>query len=336
MRGELLIRAAGPGVTIQDAGRFGYGRFGVTPAGPMDMAAFETATRIVDATAAIEISLGGITIESEGASFAIAIAGGDFDIRLDGQRLPPACVLHLPPGAPLTIRPGRWGAWCYLAIGGRFDLPPALGALATHARSGLGPKPLAAGDRMSILDLSPAPERLTALEAPWLTPDDSPIRVMPGPQDDYFSPEAIARFLDTPWRVGERSDRMAYALEGPPVVHARGHDIVSDGAAMGAIQIPGSGAPFVLMADRQPTGGYPKIATVIGVDLGRLAQKRPGETIHFQKTTHAAAVEARRERFAALTRGPQRVTLSAELTTERLLSGNLVGGVISARDEPSP
>lgn len=336
MRGELFIRAAGPGVTIQDAGRFGYGRFGVTPAGPMDMAAFQTAIRIMDAAAAIEISLGGITIESEGAPLAIAIAGGDFDIRLDSQRLPPACVLRLSPGAPLAIRAGGWGAWCYLAIGGHFDLPPALGALATHARSGLGPKPLAAGDRLSILDLSPAPEGVSALEAPWLKPDASPIRVMTGPQEDYFYPEAIARFLDTPWRLGGRSDRMAYALEGPPVVHARGHDIVSDGAAMGAIQIPGSGAPFVLMADRQPTGGYPKIATVIGADLGRLAQKRPGETIHFQATTHAAAVDARRELFAALDRGPQRKSFRVELTSETLLSGNLVGGVISASDEPSP
>ena len=336
MRAGLLIRAAGPGVTIQDAGRFGYGRFGVTPAGPMDSAAYQTATAAAGASAAIEISLGGLTLESVDAPLAVAIAGGGFDIRLDGRRLPSACLLPLPPGAPLTIRAGDWGGWCYLAIGGRFDLPPTLGALATHARAGLGPKPLAAGDRLTLIEPAPAPAEICSLLAPWLTPDAAPIRVMPGPQDDYFSGETLAQFLATPWRLDVRSDRMAYALAGPPVVHARGHDIVSDGAAMGAIQIPGSGAPFVLMADRQPTGGYPKIATVIGADLGRLAQKRPGETIHFQATTHAAAVEARRALFAALAQGPQRVALTADLTAEALLAGNLVGGVISATDDPPP
>jgi biotin-dependent carboxylase-like uncharacterized protein len=333
-RAGLLIRAAGPGVTIQDAGRFGYARYGVTPAGPMDPGAFAAATGAVGANAAIEVSLGGLSLESLDIPLAIAIAGGGFDIRLDGQSLPAACLLALTPGKTLTIRAGGWGAWCYLAFGGRFDLPLTLGALATHARSGLGPAPLAAGDRLTILDPSPAPDAACALQAPWLAPDAAPIRVMPGPQDDYFSPQAMARFLQTPWRLGARSDRMAYALEGPPIDHALGHDIVSDGAAMGAIQIPGSGAPFVLMADRQPTGGYPKIATVIGADLGRLAQKRPGETIHFQASNYEAAVATRRAYMAALAQGPQRTALAGDMTTEALLAGNLVGGVISAMDEP--
>lgn len=336
MRVRVLIRAAGPGVTVQDAGRFGYARFGVTPAGPMDPAAFQTATGVVGATAAIEISSGGLALESVDAPLAVAIAGGGFDIRRDGQRLPAACVLRLPPGALLTVRAGDWGAWAYLALGGRFDLSPTLGALATHARSGLGPKPLAAGDHLTIVDPVPAPEADYALEAPWLARETAPIRVMPGPQDDYFSPEALAGFLETPWRLGVRSDRMAYALEGPPIAHARGHDIVSDGVVMGAIQIPGSGAPFVLMADRQPTGGYPKIATVIGADLGRLAQKRPGETIRFQATNRETAVEGRRALFAALARGPLRRAPGRDMTTEMLLADNLVGGVISATDDPPP
>jgi len=332
-RAGLVIRAAGPGVTIQDAGRFGYARYGVTPAGPMDPGAFAAATGAVGATAAIEISLGGLSLESPDIPLAVALAGGGFDIRLDGHILAPACLLALPPGALLTIRAGDWGAWCYLAFGGRFDFPLTLGALATHARSGLGPAPLAAGDRLTILDPSPAPDAPSALRAAWLGPDAAPIRVLPGPQDDYFTPQAMTRFLDTPWRIGPRSDRMAYALEGPPVVHARGHDIVSDGAAMGAIQIPGSGAPFVLMADRQPTGGYPKIATVIGADLGRLAQRRPGDTIRFRIVSYEAAVAARRNYLLELAQGPFRTALAGGITTEALLAGNLVGGVISATDE---
>ncbi|MBL1256006.1 biotin-dependent carboxyltransferase family protein [Methylocystis sp. Sn-Cys] len=332
MSARLRIRAAGPGVTVQDAGRFGYSRFGVTPAGPMDEAAFLMATRAVGAAAAIEVSLGGVTLESEGASLAVAIAGGAFDIRLDADKLPPACLIALAPGARLAIRAGGSGAWCYVAVGARFDLPLALGSLSTHARSGIGPKPLAAGDALRLLDVAPAPQGAQAIDAPWLARDDAPIRVMFGPQDDYFTPEAIEALLSCEWRVGARSDRMAYALEGPKLSHSRGHDIVSDGAAIGAIQIPGSGAPFVLMADRQPTGGYPKIATVIGADLGRLAQLRPGETLRFTKVGWAEAVAARAALKNKLAAGAVLTPLAAEVSTEKLLAVNLIGGVVSGRE----
>ena len=126
---------------------------------------------------------------------------------------------------------------------------------------------------------------------------------------------------------------MAYRLEGPAIRHRRGHDIVSDGVAMGAIQIPGDGAPLALMADRQPTGGYPKIATVIGAaDLGRLAQLRPGEGLSFRAVDWDEAVAARRAYFEAMEAGATREPLGAEMTTESLLAENLVGGVVNARD----
>ncbi len=332
MRARLYIRAAGPGVTIQDAGRFGYSRYGVTRAGPMDEAAFAAATRAVGSAAAIEASLGGCTFEAEGATLAVAVAGGAFDIRLDDAKLPPGCFFPLAPGARLTIRAGASGAWCYAAIGARFDLPLALGSLSTHARSGLGPKPLAAGDALPLLDLAPAPHGPCAIEEPWLAPDAAPIRVMLGPQDDYFPPESLEAFLSCEWRVGARSDRMAYALEGPRLAHSRGHDIVSDGAVMGAIQVPGSGAPFVLMADRQPTGGYPKIATVIGADLGRFAQLRTGETVRFRKVDREEAVAARVALKSKMAAGASLTPLAAEMSTEKLLAANLISGVVSGRD----
>ncbi len=125
---------------------------------------------------------------------------------------------------------------------------------------------------------------------------------------------------------------MAYRLEGPAIHHRRGHDIVSDGVAMGAIQIPGDGAPLALLADRQPTGGYPKIATVIGADLGRLAQLRPGEDLSFRAVDWDEAVAARRDYFAAIAAGVKRAPLCAEMTAESLLAENLVGGVVDARD----
>jgi 5-oxoprolinase (ATP-hydrolysing) subunit C len=332
MSARLLVRAAGPGVTVQDAGRFGLARYGVTPAGPMDAAAFRTAARAVGAAAAIEVSLGGATLEAEGATLAVAIAGGVFDIRLDDEKLPSACLLALHPGARLAIRAGAAGAWCYAAVGARIDIPATLGSLATHPRSGLGPKPLTEGDVLPLADLLVAPDGTRAFDAPWLARDDGPIRVMLGPQDDYFPPIVIDAFLSSDWRVGARSDRMAYSLEGPRLTHSRGHDIVSDGAAMGAVQVPGSGAPFVLMADRQPTGGYPKIATVIGADLGRLAQLRPGEALRFRKVGWEEAVAARAALKNKLAAETIFSSLAAEISSETLFAENLIGGVVSADD----
>ncbi len=332
MNPRLIVRAAGPGVTIQDAGRFGHARHGVTPAGPMDRAAFLAATGAAGADSAIEVSLGGVIVEAEGATLSVAIAGGAFDIRLDGAALPPACALPLAPGARLSIRAGASGAWCYLAVGGRLDLPPALGSLSTHARSGIGPKPLAAGDALPFSQIAAPPPQTLRLHAPWLARDDAPIRVMLGPQDDHFPPEAITTLLTAEWRIGARSDRMAYALEGPALMHSRGHDIVSDGAVMGAIQVPGAGAPFVLMADRQPTGGYPKIATVIGADLGRLAQLRPGEAFRIRRVRGEEAVAARAALHNETAAGARLVPLAAEISTDALLAANLIGGVVSGTE----
>ena len=332
MSARLVIESAGPGVTIQDEGRFGLSRYGVTPAGPMDLGAYLAATRVAGADSAIEVSLGGMTLRSEGATLCVAVAGGDFDIRLDGRPMPPACLLPLAEGARLVLRGGGSGAWCYIAVGGALDLAPTLGSRATHARSGLGPKPLAAGAALTLAEAAPPPLEPQALAATWLASSDAPIRVLLGPQADYFAPEEIEAFLTARWRVGARSDRMAYRLEGPAIRHWRGHDIVSDGVAMGAIQIPGDGAPLALMADRQPTGGYPKIATVIGADLGRLAQLRPGEDLSFRAVDWDEAVAARRAYFAAIEAGATREPLGAEMTTESLLAENLVGGVVNAKD----
>lgn len=332
MTARLLVEAAGPGVTIQDEGRFGQSRYGVTPAGPMDLGAYRAATRAAGADSAIEVSLGGATLRAEGATLCVAVAGGDFDIRLDGRPLPSACLLPLAPGARLTLRAGRSGGWCYVAVGGTVNIAPTLGSRATHARSGLGPKPLAAGDALLFTETGPPPFEPLALSAPSLASSGAPIRLLLGPQDDYFAPDQVEAFLNARWRIGARSDRMAYRLEGPAIRSLRGHDIVSDGVAMGAIQIPGDGAPLALMADRQPTGGYPKIGTVIGADLGRLAQLRPGDALSFCAVDWDDAVAARRDYLAAIESGAQRAPLSAGLTTESLLAENLVGGVINAKD----
>jgi biotin-dependent carboxylase-like uncharacterized protein len=337
MTAALRIRAAGPGVTVQDAGRRGLLRFGVTPAGPMDEGAFAAATLAAGAPtgAAIEVSLGGVELEAVGAAIGLALAGGVFDARLDGRPLPSACVLPLAPGAKLSLRAGTSGAWHYVAVFGRIDLAPALGSLATHVRSGLGGlhgRSLRAGDVLPIADLRKAPAEPMALGAPWLARETAPLRVLLGPQDDFFTRSAIDALLCANWRLSPRSDRMAYRLDGPRLEHAKGHDIVSDGVAFGAIQVPGDGAPLVLMADRQPTGGYPKIAHVIGADLGALAQTRPGETLRFRQVSWDEAVAARRLRREAIAAGPR--LARGKLSSDALLSANLIGGAVSATDEP--
>jgi biotin-dependent carboxylase-like uncharacterized protein len=303
---RIRILMAGPGVTLQDGGRHGYLRFGVTPAGPMDRLAFETANRALGnppGATAIEVGLGGLEFTVEAASLTIAIAGGDFAITLDGRRLPPALLLRLDIGAVVKIAAGAAGAWCYVALAGDLLVAPMLGSTATHTRSGFGGiegRPLAKGDALRIAEPRLPAAASGILAAPWLARPNDVIRVILGPQDDYFDADQVAAFLAGPWRLSARGDRMAYFLDGPRLRHAEGFNIVSDGVAMGAIQVPGEGQPIVLMADRQPTGGYPKIATVIGPDLGRLAQARPGSTLRFQAVTIDEAVAARRAERAAL------------------------------------
>jgi biotin-dependent carboxylase-like uncharacterized protein len=334
MSAGLRILSAGPGVTLQDGGRRGYLRFGVTGAGPMDALALATANRAVGAPAgapAIEISLGSVDLTAEGGPLAVALAGGHFDVSLDGQKLPAATRMVLPPGSILRVRAGAAGAWCYLAVGGRIDIPPVLGSNATHTRSALGGvdgRALTAGDVLPIRDAMPCDTEMVAIVAPWLEHSEGAIRVILGPQADYFSEQQIETFCQEDWTISHRSDRMAYFLDGPPIAPTNGLNIVSDGIVMGAIQVLGDGRPMVLMADRQVTGGYPKIATVIGPDVGRLAQMRAGERVRFAVTTIETAVAARRAEAARLEASIEVVPLvRKDLSAELLLGSNLISGV---------
>lgn len=329
----LKILTAGPGVTLQDHGRDGYLRYGVTAAGPMDRLAHATANLALgnDAgAAAIEISLGGIEVAAEGAPLSIAIAGGGFEVLLDGVKLPGWVRLELAPGAKLTVRAGTGGAWTYLAVAGRIDLPPFLGSLSTHTRSALGGldgRGLAAGDTLPIADEQPRADVPELLLAPWLARPTDVIRAVPGPQDDYFSQDQIEIFRQGPWTVSPRSDRMAFRLDGPRLKHARGFNIISDGIAMGSIQVPGDGQPLALMADRQSTGGYPKIATIIGPDVGRLAQLRPNQPFRFEIVSVAEAVAARHAEAEALAAPLQtEPVVRREFPSEFLLGLNLIDG----------
>lgn len=338
MSAALRVLGAGPSVTLQDSGRHGYLRFGVTAAGPMDRLAFDTANLaagVRPGSTAIEISVGGLEISPEGGAVSVAVAGGKFKVTLDGRPLPPAVHARLEPGARLAIRAGEAGSWCYLAVSGHLDVPAVLGSVSTHTRSNLGGfagRGLAQGDLLRVSDARAAGDAASAIVAPWLERAGDVIRVILGPQDDYFAADQIDAFLAGSWIVSGRADRMGYLLEGPQLTHVKGFNIVSDGIAIGGIQVPGEGRPIVLMADRQPTGGYPKIANVIGPDIGRLAQLRPGDRFRFQAVSVDEAVMVRRQEADALaTRPALEPLVRADFSSEFLLGLNLIDGVADAR-----
>jgi biotin-dependent carboxylase-like uncharacterized protein len=326
---QLLILRAGPGTTIQDAGRRGWLRFGVTEGGPMDWIAHARANLLAGSApqaAAIEVGIGGIELEAEGGPVSLGYAGAPFVVARNERALPSAGRLRLTPGDRLTVKAGAQGCWLYLSPAGGIAANPVLGSLATTVRTGIGPAPLAAGDVLTVGAAAELPE-LACPADPAVGPPLA-VRIVPGPQEDYFTKKSLASFFSATYRVSSQCDRMGYRLEGLPLRHAKGFNIVSDAIALGAIQVPGDGLPIVLMADHQPTGGYPKLGHVIRADIGRLAQCRPNAELRFAPVSVEAA---RTELFAALER--LQTTLEGaqpsnpDLSSERLLSINLIGGV---------
>jgi biotin-dependent carboxylase-like uncharacterized protein len=235
-------------------------------------------------------------------------------------------------GETLTLGFAKGGAFSYLAIEGGIDGEETFGSVAVNQRAGLGspyPRPLQAGDELPAKTASGAAER--RIELPLVS---GPIRVVLGPQDDEFADEAKALFLDSEWKISATSDRMGYRLEGPVIKHLHGHNIVSDGTVNGSIQVPGNGAPIVLMPDRNTTGGYPKIATVISADFGRLAQTPAGTAFRF-KAVSVKEAQAEARKFAELLRALPDLLRNLEgfeLNLEALQDANVAGSAISAVD----
>lgn len=334
----LTVTRAGPACSVQDAGRRGFLRYGVTPSGPMDWIGHATANLLagnLPGTGAIEVGPGGIDLCAGDAPLRLGIVAPEFRAGQDARTLPARCAVTLPPGAALSLRP-EGGLWAYVSVAGGLDLRPVMGSQSTHLRSGIGPVPGGAlGAGMALPCAAPR------IAAPDLALPDTPapaqdaIRFVPGPQADAFTPEGFATFCGAPYTVTPRIDRMAWRLAGPRIAHARGHDIVSDGIALGAIQVPGDGQPLILMADRQPTGGYPKIGTVIRADLPALAQAAPGRVLRFVPVTVEAAVAALKAATQDLAEVPRRTRPIAQgIDLAALASGNHATGFIDPRDWP--
>jgi len=295
----LKVVAAGPLVTIQDGGRPGFMRFGVAASGPMDRKAFAIANRALGnapGAPGIEISLGGLGLDCVSGSVALALTGGGFLCQIDGAKHHAWGVFTLAAGQRLTIRPGFWGSWAYLAIAGRLQAPVWLGSVATHAPSGLGGGVLRAGDTLHIAQTEMPGRPARALPCPvWARPRQT-LHAVLGPQDRYFGTATIETFAASVFRLSAAYDRMGIRIEGPRLAPAGALSIPSQPVLRGSVQVSGDGAATILMADHQTTGGYPKIATILDDDLDGLAQCRPGQPIGFRLISAQEAVALARFR----------------------------------------
>jgi biotin-dependent carboxylase-like uncharacterized protein len=304
---ELVVVEPGLLTTVQDLGRHGWQRVGIPPSGPMDRAACILGNRLVgnpDGAAVLECTIKGPRLEVRD-EVLLAVTGAEMGFSINGQDAPAWTAVRARPGDVLAFRMASAGCRAYLAVAGGIDVPPALGSRATYLRGRLGGLAGRALQKGDSLPLGPAPGG--AREGREVPPGRRPAypaevecRVILGPQADRFTPEGIAAFLGAPYEVTPQADRMGYRLKGPAIAHARGHDIVSDGIPLGGIQVPGEAQPIVLLVDRQTTGGYTKIATVIGVDIGRIGQTRPGQRVRFRRVELAEAHRARADAEAWL------------------------------------
>jgi biotin-dependent carboxylase-like uncharacterized protein len=290
--------------SVQDQGRRGFRAYGVTTSGAMDRFALTIANLLAgnpSTSAALEMTLRGPRLRFARPAFA-AISGADMQVRLNGQPVANWSSFAIPAGAELAFEHATSGCRAYLALHGGIPVPLVMGSRSTDLRAqigGLDGRMLRAGDELPVPD-APLPKLALALPPEMLPRYASPgtLRVMMGPQEELFTAAGIATFLGQPYAVTHRNDRMGYVLEGPKIAHSGAPDIVSDALCPGSVQVPGSGLPIVMGSDCQTTGGYAKIATVIGPDLMRLAQSKAGDVIRFAACTDAEAVQALREERA--------------------------------------
>lgn len=331
---SLRVNFAGPLVSIQDGGRFGHMRYGVPASGPMDRAAFAIANRALgrpeDATG-IEISLGGVSLECLSGSVSFAVAGGGFAVDHAGAKCGSWTVRTLEAGDKLTIRAGAWGSWTYLAFAGALRARKWLGHAATHAMAGFGGGALVSGQELEIEDAGVTDDRLGDIACPEFAQAATTARVVVGPQEHCFEPASLEAFLNTPYRLTDLYDRMGVRMEGPTLALVEALSIPSEPILRGSVQVSGEGFPTVLLADHQTTGGYPKIATVLGVDVDRMAQLRAGDAVRFKAVTPEQAIAATREDAEAREAYFTELARPRGSLAQRLMRENLIDGVVSAQ-----
>ena len=331
MRAILQIKQAGPYVSLQDAGRPGYGRFGVTRSGSMDRLGHQLTNFALskpDQSTAIEVSLGGLSLKCIKGEVSAAVGGGCFSINLDGSQLPPWSIFTLREGSVLKIRSGDWGSWCYLSFLGDIEAPQWLGSQSVHQSSGLCGLPYRVGDKVIINDTKSISDVSGSFFDPKSLKPTSEIRVVQGPQDQYFEDISISKIYLTDFKLTSEYDRMGVRLKGETLRVNRALDMPSEPIARGSIQVPGHGDPLCLLADHQTTGGYPKIATIISSDQDMMAQKRVADVVRFTKTDVDKAIDLARQRHLQIDIMKEQILSHRASFIHKLWSSNLISGVV--------
>ena len=340
---NAALKVVRPGLfdTVQDFGRIGFMALGMPTAGAMDRIALSLANALVGnplGTAGIEIGVMGPDLLVEADSVRIALVGPLSPSLIEGPDAQPKPIESdrshlLKRGQILRVGMIEGSSTAYLAIAGGLALPVFMGSLSTYSRAGVGGfegRKLAAGDVLPLAqEHAPAGDE-RKLGAPF-DYGKGPIRVIWGPQDDYFSAKGRKTFIESDYKVSKEADRMGIRLDGPVIEHAKGADIISDGIGPGAIQVPGAGLPIVLLGARQTVGGYSKIATVASVDLPRFGRLLPGETIRFTAIEVAEAEALRREqetRLKSAIAGFQIARPPGGIDLVKLYEENLIDGVV--------
>ncbi len=289
-----VIKIIKPGLytTVQDKGRMGLQRYGIPVAGAMDDFSFRIANILVgnnENDAVLEATFLGPSIEM-GFDGYVAVTGADMLPKLNGTKIKLWRSIRVQKGDNLEFSGASSGLRAYIAFSGGLGVSEILNSKSTYVRGSLGGfkgRKLMADDEIPV-DVGKSkgePGKYIPLGYIPSYSKEFEARVVLGPQDDHFSPEVKETFFNSTYKITADADRMGYRLEGPTLSHIKGPDIISDGIVFGSVQVPGHGFPIIMMADRQTTGGYTKIATTVTADLPYLAQMGPGDTIHFKHVT---------------------------------------------------
>ncbi|MGM9531737.1 biotin-dependent carboxyltransferase family protein [Intestinibacter sp.] len=298
----IIIRKSGLYTTIQDYGRVGYQEFGFSVCGAMDKRSLKIANILVGNPvdeAVIEMTLVGPTIEFTESNI-IAITGGNLRPKLNGQKVHTYQALLVKSGDVLSFEYAKSGCRAYIAFAGGLKVPKVMGSKSTYVRCGIGGykgRTLQAGDYIKFESPKDYLPYFLSRKINYMHKNESEVtlRVIRGPQDTAFTENGLKTFFSSPYKVTNENDRMGCRLDGPVIEHKSSADIISDGIALGSIQVPSHGKPIIMMTDRQTTGGYTKIATVISVDIPKLAQRKAGDTIYFKEISLKEAQDLYKE-----------------------------------------
>lgn len=284
MRPTLEVMRTGPLALIQDLGRVGKAAMGVGRSGAADRKSHSLANRLVanpDHLATIEVTLGGMSFRVSGGDAVVAVTGADTDPSVNGIPFGTNSITQVQEGDVVSLGAPLSGLRSYVAVRGGVSVAPVMGSRSFDVLSGIGPKPLQAGDRLPVGPRSPSFPEIEQAPVATMSDDIVELKVVPGPRDDWFvDPDALTHGS---WIVSDRSDRVGTRLSGKPLeLRDPARQLPSEGVIRGAIQVPPGGQPVILGPDHPVTGGYPVIGVITDQDVDLAAQVRPGQTVRFR------------------------------------------------------